>query len=233
MASATGLPYSVVAAQANEESGFNATAQSSAGALGWLQFLPSTYSTYAAQAGVGQNTEFNPADEAKVYEVYMSSLLKQEGGSVQKALEAYNAGPGNLAAGAGYANTILSAAGQGANITAGTGGTSTSGLFGGSLSVSGIVGDAFNTLAGLVGASSLQDLAERAGLMILGVVLLLVGIHILAQGGGQAININTETQSEGGQTTTKRKVKHPLGTSTSTAVKGTGAAEAAEAAAVA
>jgi hypothetical protein len=125
MASGTGLPYAVEAAQANDESGFQSNAVSSAGAEGWLQFLPSTYDAYAAQAGVPPGTEFNPADEAKVYVVYMDALLKQEGGSVFKALEAYNAGPNNLGAGAGYASSILSAAGQGTNISASGGSGST------------------------------------------------------------------------------------------------------------
>lgn len=121
MSQATGLPQSVIAAQANAESGFNAGAVSPAGAEGWLQFLPSTYDAVASQAGVAPGTEFNPADESKAYDVYMNQLLQQEGGSVFKALEAYNAGPANLGAGAGYANSILSAAGTGTNITAGGG----------------------------------------------------------------------------------------------------------------
>jgi hypothetical protein len=234
MSQATGIPYNVIAAQANTESGFNARAVSGAGAEGWLQFLPSTYRTYATQAGVGQNTEFDPASEAKVYDVYMKSLLQQEGGSVQKALAAYNAGPGNIGAGMSYANQILSEAHSG-NITVPGSATTTSnpvsGLLGGS--VSGIVSDAFNTLAGLFGASSIKDMIERAGIVLLGVAILIMGLHYLASSGGQPINI--QTTSEGG--TTKRKVKHPLGTSTTTSATGgaakTGAERAVEAAAVA
>lgn len=113
MAAATKLPASVIAAQANMESGFNATAVSPAGAEGWLQFLPSTYNGVAAQAGVAPGTEFNPADESKAYDVYMGQLLSEEHGSVRDALAAYNAGPGNIGAGMGYADSILSAAGTG------------------------------------------------------------------------------------------------------------------------
>lgn len=45
------------------------------------------------------------------YVVYMRELIGSEG-SLRNALAAYNAGPGNLPAGYGYADTILSAAGQ-------------------------------------------------------------------------------------------------------------------------
>lgn len=222
MSSATGLPYSVVAAQANEESGFNATAQSSAGAEGWLQFLPSTYDSYAAQAGVGPGTEFNPADEAKVYDVYMSQLLKQEGGSVQKALEAYNAGPGNLSAGAGYASTILDAAGQPANITTTGIGSSIGGAvgsaLGGGLSISGILGNI---------ATDLRDVFERFGLILLGGALILLGIHILSgggSGGGNTTNNITEAAAPA-----KGKHTKALGGK----AESTGAKTAVEAAAVA
>jgi hypothetical protein len=218
MASTTGLPYSVIAAQANDESRFSATAKSSAGALGWLQFLPSTYDSYAAQAGVGSGTEFNPADEAKVYDVYMSSLLKQERGNVKKALAAYNAGPGNLQAGMGYANKILGEAGQG-NIT--TTGFNPGGVVGGIVgnSISGILGNALGDL---------RDVFERLGLILLGAALILLGIHILSggSGGGTTTNI-TEKATE---TAAPAKGKHTKALGSGEA---TGASEAVEAAAVA
>lgn len=221
MSSATGLPYSVIAAQANDESAFNATAKSSAGALGWLQFLPSTYDAYAAQAGVGSGTEFNPADEAKVYSVYMASLLKQEKGNVKKALAAYNAGPGNLSAGMGYANKILGEAGQG-NIT--TTGINVPGAIGGALggglSISGILGNVFGDL---------RDVFERLGLILLGAALILLGIHILSGGssGGNTTNV-TETAA-GAAAPAKGKHTKALGKSGGTV----GASEAVEAAAIA
>ncbi len=106
MAGATGLPYQVVACQANEESGFNANAVSPAGAEGWLQFLPSTFYS------VWHGSPFNPTDAANAYVVFMRALLRQFGGNVRDALAAYNAGPGNIAAGFGYADTILGCAGS-------------------------------------------------------------------------------------------------------------------------
>jgi hypothetical protein len=244
MAQATGIPAPVVAAQANEESGFNASAVSSAGAEGWLQFLPSTYNAYATQAGVPQGSEFNPGDEAKVYDVYMTQLLKQEGGSVFKALEAYNAGPGNLSAGSGYANAILKAAGQSSSLQAGAGtgsagnATTTSSGFN-LLDPATWLPTVFNSAATVLGVSSFKDMMQRLGLILLGVTLILVGILVLARGNNSSkINITTGSSTdENGQTTTTRRVKHPLGSSTSKTVSGgsmeTGAGKAIEAAAVA
>jgi hypothetical protein len=184
MSQETGIPYDVVAAQANLESGFNATARSPAGAIGWLQFLPGTYSSYAAQAGVGPNTEFNPADEAKVYSVYMNSLLKQEHGSLRKALAAYNAGPGNVKGGLGYADQILAAAGQkGGHIT--TTGFPIPGI--GSipgipkLSISGILGSALGDM---------RDVFERLGLILFGAALILLGIHMLSNSSANPVTNN-------------------------------------------
>lgn len=203
MSSATGLPYSIEAAQANQESGFNATAVSSAGAEGWLQFLPSTYSGYAAQAGVSPTSEFDPASEAKVYDLYMQSLLQQEKGNVRNALAAYNAGPGNLSAGYGYADTIMAAANVPPNTTtATTTGISIPGIgsLGGSLSVSGVVTDAMNAVLKAMGLGSMKDLMERAGLLILGFVLVIVGIKILAggtsSGSSSSFNRPQEEQEE-------------------------------------
>lgn len=220
MSQSTGLPYNVIAAQAQAESNFSATARSSAGAEGWLQFLPSTYNAYAKQAGVAPGTEFNPADEAKVYSVFMKSLLSQEKGNVRNALAAYNAGPGNLSAGYGYADKILGVAGQPSNITT-TGFNPLNPLGGGGLSISGILGNILGDL---------RDVFERFGLIVLGGALILLGIHLLTSGSSTtnitnaAGNVPTESKSTTGKSAAGKA---------ETAVKGTGASEAVEAAAVA
>jgi hypothetical protein len=115
-----GLPVDVVAAQIQTESGFNPDATSPTGAQGLAQFEPGTWATY----GTGSPTD--PTAAMNAYVKYMSVLLQQFGGNVQNALAAYNAGPGNISAGMGYATGILSEAGQGSNITA-SGGTGTTG----------------------------------------------------------------------------------------------------------
>jgi hypothetical protein len=111
-AASTGLPAAVVAAQINEESGFNPSATSPTGAQGIAQFEPGTFASY------GSGSAYNVADAFAAYTSYMSALLKQFGGNVADALAAYNAGPGNLPAGAGYASTILGNAGAPASSTA-------------------------------------------------------------------------------------------------------------------
>lgn len=115
----TGIPAAVVAAQIREESGFNPGAVSPTGAEGIAQFEPGTWSSW------GHGSPFNAGDAFNAYAAYMSSLLKQEHGNLRDALAAYNAGPGDIQAGMGYANTILKAAGEsGGSFIASVGGSS-------------------------------------------------------------------------------------------------------------
>lgn len=109
-AAKTGMPYAVVACQIDLESGFNPDAVSPAGAEGMAQFLPSTFRSYAT------GSPFNTTDAWVAYTNFMSALLAWSGGSIWKALAAYNAGQGNWQAGIGYADTILSCAGQGTGV---------------------------------------------------------------------------------------------------------------------
>ncbi len=109
-----GIPYAVVAAQISEESGFNKNAVSPAGAEGIAQFLPSTFRQYAT------GSPFNVTDAWVAYTNFMVALLHWSGGSIWKALAAYNAGQFNWQAGIGYANTVLALAGEGTGIKADT-----------------------------------------------------------------------------------------------------------------
>jgi soluble lytic murein transglycosylase-like protein len=83
-----GIDPSILAAMASQESGFNAGAVSAAGAQGLMQFMPTT-----AQ-GLGVNP-LDPASAVDGAARYLSSL-KQQFGSTDLALAAYNAGPGNV-----------------------------------------------------------------------------------------------------------------------------------------
>jgi len=107
-AQGTGLPLSVVRAQVQVESGGQSGAISPAGAEGPYQFMPSTWATLGFPAG----QEFNWATSTHAYISFMRMLLAWSGGNVRQALAAYNAGHGNWQAGLGYADQILSMAGQ-------------------------------------------------------------------------------------------------------------------------
>jgi hypothetical protein len=81
-----GVDPAVLAAVASQESGFNAGAVSQAGAVGLMQFMPSTAS------GLGINPR-DPSSAINGAAKYLSGLQNQFG-SLSLALAAYNAGPG-------------------------------------------------------------------------------------------------------------------------------------------
>ena len=83
-----GLDPSLLSGLIEQESGFDPTASSSAGALGLTQLMPST----AASLGVSE--PLNPAQSIEGGARYLSGLLRQFGGNTADALAAYNAGPG-------------------------------------------------------------------------------------------------------------------------------------------
>ncbi len=83
-----GIPPDLFVRQINQESGFNPSAQSSGGAVGIAQFLPST-----AQ-GLGINP-YDPVDALRGSAQLMSRYYAKYG-SYDKALAAYNAGSGTL-----------------------------------------------------------------------------------------------------------------------------------------
>jgi hypothetical protein len=89
-----GLPPGLLAAMAQQESGFAADVisgarRSSAGATGLMQFMPGT----AAQFGIDPT---NPQQSIDAAGKYMRQLLDRYGGNVSHALAAYNWGPGNV-----------------------------------------------------------------------------------------------------------------------------------------
>ena len=83
-----GMDPSLLAAVARQESGFNASAVSPAGAQGLMQFMPAT-----AQ-GLGVNA-LDPGSAIDGAAKYLSNLTRQFG-STELALAAYNAGPGTV-----------------------------------------------------------------------------------------------------------------------------------------
>lgn len=103
-AAAIGIPAAVVAAQIAQESGFDNTSVGAFHERGIVQFTPETWQF------IGKGDPTNLDDELHAYVAYMKYLMQLEGGDMQRALAAYNGGPGNLKAGANYANNILNAA---------------------------------------------------------------------------------------------------------------------------
>jgi soluble lytic murein transglycosylase-like protein len=94
-----GVPSSIALAVAQKESGFNQNAVGAAGEIGVMQLMPAT----AAGLGV------NPSDLNQNVEGGVSLLasLYRQFGNWSDALAAYNAGPGNIQAGQGYAASVL------------------------------------------------------------------------------------------------------------------------------
>ena len=83
-----GVDPSLLAAVASQESSFNASAVSSAGAQGLMQFMPAT------AKGLGVDA-LDPTSAIDGAARYLSSLTKQFG-TTPLALAAYNAGPGTV-----------------------------------------------------------------------------------------------------------------------------------------
>jgi soluble lytic murein transglycosylase-like protein len=82
-----GLRADLVRAVVQVESGYNARAVSSKGALGLMQLMPST----AAELGV--RSPFDPEENIRGGTTYLRQLLDRFGGNEELALAAYNAGP--------------------------------------------------------------------------------------------------------------------------------------------
>jgi soluble lytic murein transglycosylase-like protein len=105
------VPWTLLAAVAATESGFDPTAVSGAGAEGLFQFEPATFAEYATPlpaGGADPPSPFDPVDAAYAAGRYLCSLGVVENASL--ALVAYNCGnvgPACQAVSAGYAEKVL------------------------------------------------------------------------------------------------------------------------------
>ena len=93
------LPLSVALATANQESGFDPTAVSHAGASGLMQLMPATARQQARRLALGwdrQRLFDDPAYNIRLGTDYLQRRIVLYEGSLPLALAAYNAGAGNV-----------------------------------------------------------------------------------------------------------------------------------------
>jgi soluble lytic murein transglycosylase-like protein len=87
-AARNGLDPAVLHGLVQQESGFDPSATSSAGAAGLTQLMPGTASS------LGVADPLDPAESIEGGARYLGQLMAQFGGNTEDALAAYNAGPG-------------------------------------------------------------------------------------------------------------------------------------------
>lgn len=100
-----GVPSSLAAAIAWQESGFNNGAVSSANARGVMQVLPGTWDFVQRNLSSRTLNPFSAQDNVRAGSLYLGSLLRQTGGNVPQAVAAYYQGLSSVRQIGMYADT--------------------------------------------------------------------------------------------------------------------------------
>ncbi len=96
-ASAHGVPGSLAAAIAWQESGFNNAMVSSANARGVMQVMPGTWDWVQSNLASGQLDPKSPQDNVRAGVLYLRSLLRSASGDPATAAAGYYQGPASVA----------------------------------------------------------------------------------------------------------------------------------------
>jgi N-acetylmuramoyl-L-alanine amidase len=96
IASQHGVPPSLAAAIAHQESGFNNSVVSPAGARGVMQVMPGTFDYVDRVLGEGPHDPSSPQQNTTAGVVYLRQLLRETGGDQSAAVASYYQGPASV-----------------------------------------------------------------------------------------------------------------------------------------
>ena len=93
IASGQGVSPSLAAAIAHQESGFDNSRVSPAGARGVMQVLPGTFDYVDHVLGAGPHDPASPQENTRAGVLYLRQLLRETGGDQGAAVASYYQGP--------------------------------------------------------------------------------------------------------------------------------------------